>query len=1445
MKKNILLIAALLTVLQVNGGMSNAAEVASWEDLNTTEDIVIKNNISASGSSTTMIQLTSGQIIDGGGYSITGADGYYFKSPASGSILMKNLGKYSDGSAEANTFSYIDLNGNTLYKTIDASVNSFSQFVYKGDTTTPIAEFSIENSTFANNTGTLFKFQQPKSALSIKDSIFYNNNSTTDVSLINSNNIAMDNLALKNVIMVNNNGKYNINANAQNILIEDSIFYKNSAASGGSILDGAGSLKIKNSYFRENESTSGGGAIHLSSGNNITIERSKFENNTARSDGGAIRFGNGNQIEYIKNSEFNNNKSNSDGGAISTGGGLIKNIENVVFENNSAKYAGGGIWYGIGADYSENGLILIKNTTFKNNEAGAGGGLYLEGDMGAATYIIDSQFINNVVSSDGHGLYYGTPLAGGLHAYGVPLNLINTTFSGNKAVEDDNNYSAGGAITYLAPTDSDYYPFAFNIVDSNFTSNSAGEGGALYVQDGDASIIAAAKDVVFSGNTASLNSDSYNAGSDVYFAADSASVILSLNAADNKKVVFNGTVASYANYDENVTTSIDINKSGITYSTFDGTTETEVNAGTTGEIQFNDRVGDVDNYFSSINLYGGTLSIGQNADNNALTDNPDGFLNDNYFNVKGNSTLNTVNNVIGNFAPKAFVIDDGVTLDYLMDVDLAGEKSDKLAITENNGTLHLSSFNVISDSDTDGLKIKYSDTNVNGEVKNGYKITTSNETYDITAENNNEGSFIVFSKSGDIGGGLPAAIAAEADQYIITNNEDENVTAWTSAVGNTITKDIDINANGYSIYTENGIDGMIVSPDTNVVLRNIKELTGFNNALTNNGGTLSIIDSNIVNNTGDADITNNSGQVIINAATKDINIGGGESENALLSNGGTINLQGSNKITFNGNVTGTNDANMNISTDTDFKGNVSGMNITQSNGIVSVNNLSGAVYELDNGTLNLGKSGSFAPDTFELNNGLVNIQNESVFSPQASVLNGGNINAINSNIGNLNFNALTLQNIINLAVDVDLNKQVMDTISASSMQGDGIIKVNQFNLLSDTNKSNVSIYFANDTIKDYVSTDIKTIDGKIFRYNVAYDNNTGRFNFSGGGNHFGGYNPSVMASPVASLVGGFLTQSQVLQDGFYHMDRYTKYSQSQRMAAENENRYADSTGTAVYTASSLPETSSAMWVKPYATFESVDLKNGTGVSNVAYGMLYGGDTDLIDLGRGYKGVISAFIGYNGSHQSYNGIDMNQQGGTLGVTGTLYKGNFFTGLTVSTGASGGEAFTSYGTDKFSMLTAGIANKTGYNIEVAQGKLIIQPSLFLGYTFANTFDYTNSAGVKIKSDPLNVLQIAPGVKLIGNLANGWQPYLGVDMVWNIMGKTDFTANQTQLPNMSVKPYVQYGAGVQKSWGKRFTAFFQTMLRNGGRTGVILQAGFRWTLGSDKKSASTSKSKKVIKE
>ena len=289
-----------------------------------------------------------------------------------------------------------------------------------------------------------------------------------------------------------------------------------------------------------------------------------------------------------------------------------------------------------------------------------------------------------------------------------------------------------------------------------------------------------------------------------------------------------------------------------------------------------------------------------------------------------------------------------------------------------------------------------------------------------------------------------------------------------------------------------------------------------------------------------------------------------------------------------------------------------------------------------------------------------------------------------------------------------------------------------------------------------------------------------------------------------------------------------KERQAMKMANKYANQGTGAGGIITFSPNQIPEQNKGVWFRPFTTFENVGLKNGPKVGNVAYGSLVGGDSEIIELKHGWDMTYSLYAGYTGSHQTYDGVGIYQNGGTLGASTAFYKGNFFTGLTANVGANIAEASTMYGSEDLTMLATGIASKTGYNFELADGKFIIQPNYLMSYTFVNTFDYTNKAGVRMNSDPLHAIQIAPGIKFIGNLKNGWQPYLGVQMVWNLLDDTKFMANNVSLPDLSVKPYVQYGIGVQKRWGERFTGFFQTMIRNGGRNGVALTAGFRWAIG-----------------
>ena len=448
------------------------------------------------------------------------------------------------------------------------------------------------------------------------------------------------------------------------------------------------------------------------------------------------------------------------------------------------------------------------------------------------------------------------------------------------------------------------------------------------------------------------------------------------------------------------------------------------------------------------------------------------------------------------------------------------------------------------------------------------------------------------------------------------------------------------------------------------------------------------------------------------------------------------------------------------------------------------------------------------------------------------------LNTVNDSIHTYDVNNFTLSNNTKMVVDVDLANETMDRFTSNGYgEHNGDLIVSGMNLLSDSKSDSAEIYFAEQGLKDNVLNGTGELPDKyqtaytpIYKYNVNYDNRAdgGYFVFNRGGlNSSDSFNPSVLSTPVANQAGSQAVINETVRFAFQHMDLFSQLPFNQRMAIINNNRYAISEGTPKYTPE-LEMINKGFWVKPFTSFETINLNNGPDVDAITYGTLVGFDSNFKELKRGWYNVQSIYGGYNGSQLSYDGVDTTLNGGVLGLTETFYKGNFFTALTATAGANVGSSKTMYGNEDFTALLAGIGSKSGYNFEFKNGKYILQPILFMNYSFVNTFDYTNAAGVKIDSDPLHTFQINPQLKFISNLKNGWQPYASVGMVWNVLNSSKVRANDVILPKMSVDPYVEYGVGLQRNWKDRFTGFAQAMVRNGGRNGVALTFGFRWAIG-----------------
>ena len=704
-----------------------------------------------------------------------------------------------------------------------------------------------------------------------------------------------------------------------------------------------------------------------------------------------------------------------------------------------------------------------------------------------------------------------------------------------------------------------------------------------------------------------------------------------------------------------------------------------------------------------------------------------------------------------------------------------------------------------------------------------------------------------------------------------------------------------LNVYGGALYNAGEITGITADFINNSVTATGSSTYGYGGAIYN-GGTIGDITGHFIGNSagyyGGGGAIYNGYNSTIGDITGDFIGNSAKSSGGAIYNRGTIgnitgDFIGNSAVDNGGAIYSYSD----LSLVADNRTNTFKDNYTESAGVKDDN----AIYIDDNATLNfkMKNNGKFymadnidgtvrkdsdgnITDTYSVNIKGDDINNTSFYMlndiRNANVtFDNTTINAVNNQTHVYNFNTLTVNSDTNFVADVDLANAQMDRITATNYgTHQGNLNVVGMNLLSDSTKDVTEIYFAQPGLKNNVvngmpktgeynlpSTAQTTFYTPIYKYNAIYDNRDdgGYFMFakgdkiltpSGGGgitvtptgNPSDAYNPAILSSSVASQAGANATMNQTFNYSFQNSDNFMSIPYLERVAIKTSNRYALSpTGDAtdVGTFSQLfnaqNETSST-WVKPYASFENIPLKNGPKVSNITYGTLVGFDTPIKSIRHGWDRTWTGYIGYNGASQRYSGVDSTQNGGLVGGTLTLYKGNLFNATTVSTGAIVGDNRTMYGTDNYTMLMAGVGNKTGYNFEFKEGKIIIQPSMLLSYTFVNTFDYTNAAGVRIKNDPLHAIQIVPGVKFIVNTKNGWQPYIGVNMIWNLLDESKVSANDVRLPEMSIKPYVQYGVGVQKRFKDRYMAFGQAMIQNGGRNGISLTAGFRWAIGKDGK-------------
>ena len=1206
-----------------------------------------------------------------------------------------------------------------------------------------------------------------------------------------------------------------------------STFEENKAKNGaGGAIYNVGTMTLNGTYFNNNNAVYGGSVYNTGKAtlNNVVFDNTKSVVNYS---GGAIY--NYNSLE-INNSEFNNNLAAAYGGAImNTKGrqgwyiisGSVTSSHNSYTDNQA--YSGGAI-------YSDAGVLTSKDDKFTKNISNFGGAIF----NNATAKIENSIF-------DKNESFYGGAVCSG--------NKLE--IKGGEFTENDGYW--GGAVYNSSTLKKDDKVLLCDLtIDGTTFKGNYGRinAGAIYIAEANTTI----NNAVFEGNHAEVLG-----GAILIATNDDKAVINSTKFIGNYVNANGGAVYNAGTLDFNIVPEPEEpdESEGNKEQSTDISDGSEATGG-----------GDEAEETPEPIEYEKILFEGNKADNGGAIYNIGNIKADN-ISFKGNSTT-----CHGGAIHNSYYVE-------LSNAIFEGNKAESTKIENKGGAVYNNAPIEKKDDEPFGFVAYKSSFNSNKADLGGAIYNVSNLV--IGQNNRNDGTYDLFDtelqdcffseNEAKNGGALYNTGNSDVLGTSITNNKASSNGGAIYNAGYLLSNNVKYDGNRAG--EDSGGGAIYSSSKYSLKLYN----SHFTNNKAKNGGAVYIDSSKIYNEK----------EVIINQCefgqidkeTNTVSEG-----NIVTGNGGAIYIAPKSKVkilnsAFYGNsaqnggaiYAGTNST-LTI-TDTDFIGNTASENggaiyadknsnvrvVAENNNVVFDGNLangkSNAIYLkqatlnlltyenkkitindhiagsgtiIVNGDISIANQAELESDsdiTFK-NNGKLSIANEDNLKGMSLEMSENSLlSTANNKIRTLSINKLVLADNTktNISIDMDLKNSASDKIVAETVEGTGSLNVDKVNLISNS-KTPVTVDLSENSVVSTISTTTAESAEATYKLKQYLDSN-GRLMAVAYGQKA---KPCALAAPVAAQIGGYLTQINSYDQAFMNMDMNMLKTREERQSERLNNRYAssDSSYTQYSEDNGINLNSKGLWTRPYATFERVNLNNGPKVSNIGYGNFFGGDAEVKELNNGWKRQFSAYVGYNGSIQDYDRQSIDQNGGTLGVTEVWYKNNFFTGLTANVGANSVNANTDLGNENFPMLMAGVASKSGYNFEFKDGKFVIQPSLLLSYSFVHTFSHDNGRGNKVGSSPLHAIQVAPGVKFIFNLPKGWQPYLGVNMRWNIIDKTHFSLQDVSIPDMSIDPYVEYGIGIQRRWGERFTGYGQAMIRNGGRNGVMLSFGFKWAIG-----------------
>lgn len=1236
-----------------------------------------------------------------------------------------------------------------------------------------------------------------------------------------------------------NNGTFNNNSGSS--IISDEIINNDKFINNGSIgsssdkgtIDNKGTFTNNGSIIASTITNETGKEFINNSGKEITAE--SFINQGSVTNNGTINAGSLNNSSSITGNTgsliISNGGTNS--GTISqnivsiTGGTLTNNNSITANEfNNSATISGSGSLTATTGNNSGN--ITQDNVTINGDYTNTG------------TITSNNNFTNSGdISGDGGKLIVNN----GSNSGSISQDTLETsgTFENTGSIIADitngGTFTNNNSVIASAITNSENKTFtnAGTVVTDTITNNGTLDGnGSITIGDGENSTtgVISQNNITINGNFA--NNGDMTANNSFSNSADiTGGGNLNINNGNNTGNITQGEITvdgKLTNTGGSISAGSIANNGTISLENGSYLEITGSGSDIGGTI---DAIGTGNNLAAGSNNVTGTINIGNSSTASDLTLESGNVVADAVVNITqngefklegGETTLNSNDTWAGKVSLNGGKLTTNVTQNGILDAD-TGE------LTVGSGSLTIGQGSSIAGDVTTEIA---NGTTLN--VNNGGEVTlNSGDNWNGTVSLNG-GKLDVsgLTANGTLHGNSGDLIAGTGNLNIGTGSYIENEVAIQTS-GN-------INITGEGIV---GIDdndtldsSFVISLKDNGTLNygntkdpsfKIEAESGNLNLLENSK--MTIDGSSSIADAVALDIQKNA---TLTLASAEINLDKADKWNGTIDNqGGTINTDNVTQssstaalIQSDGTTNINNTSNITLGEKSEISGG--DINITNNSVLNTVNaHITGGNMKIDENSAFVVKNG-----TFELDKIIASGDG----ATQNALIHTMNGERNMSSIGELN-----ITNQANFNIDIHARSNQItsnDQFWVDKMTGDGVARIDQWSLNGDIFGWDAPI--DRNIVLDHIfmGPDGEALEGNIEITRDATLTPIGWYQLNQHGSGAGAFysldmikfNPHVFRGQVTTIA---QWQNQLAIDDmlFTHSMVLPSFKDEDGGVASSglmANRYAAT--NPLFAPYQYSRKDGGLWYKMYGNFENLNMNlSGLGrVGNNSYGALIGADFGLKELKNGWKFMPTAYIGYNGAHQTYPGVGAYQNGGQAGFLGTWYKNNWIIGGLVYGGIYDNVMNVGGHADNTFNYFAGAATKFAYNWRFHRD-WVLQPNFMAAYNFFGQQNWHSDYGqMGMMAGMLNGVNVAPGINLIWEKET-FSIYGTLQYMYNVNGAVGGQAGNVGLPQLEMeRGYIQYGIGFTKRFTDRFSGYLQAVLRNAGRTGCGFQMGFNFLLG-----------------